>query len=361
MRHSPSSVGRPWPTTVSSQYFRWLPAFAGVLMILFTACAAPPGPIFPTINPPIVWPQPPDTPRIQYIGQLTGEESLGVQPTGWEAIGAAFTGPRPKVAFSRPTAVAVDGQRVYVVDAGLAAVHMLDLDTRDYALWQVAGNEPLRTPLDVVTTNGHILVADRLRACIDEFNPAGDLITTHRWEQIPAPVALANGIAPNEIWLADAAAHACYLIAPNFTLGDPLGGAGSTTGQFNFPRAIATHPDVGIVVVDAMNFRVQVFNPDGTFVTSFGEKGDAAGDFASPRDVAIDSAGHVYVLDNQFENVQIFNRDGVLLMAFGHGGSGPGEFSVPAGITIDAQDRIWIADSYNRRVQVFQYLSEQPS
>lgn len=120
-------------------------------------------------------------------------------------------------------------------------------------------------------------------------------------------------------------------------------------------------PHVGLVVADAMNFRVQVFDDAGMPVTIFGKKGDAAGDFARPRGVAVDSDGHLYVVDNQFENVQIFDRDGRLLMAFGHEGDQPGQFALPSGITIDTHDRIWIADSYNRRVQVFQYLSEKAS
>ncbi|RMF78334.1 MAG: 6-bladed beta-propeller, partial [Planctomycetota bacterium] len=138
-----------------------------------------------------------------------------------------------------------------------------------------------------------------------------------------------------------------------------IGGRGGEPGRFNFPTAVCWRPPAGLVVADAMNFRVQVFDVgEDRPRLVFGEKGDAAGDFARPRDVAVDSDGHIYVLDNQFENVQVFDQGGRLLMAFGEGGDGPGQFAIPSGITIDARDRIWVADSYNRRVQVFQYLRE---
>jgi DNA-binding beta-propeller fold protein YncE len=108
-----------------------------------------------------------------------------------------------------------------------------------------------------------------------------------------------------------------------------------------------------------MNFRVQVFNPDGSFLTSFGKVGDGSGNFSKPKGVAVDSEEHIYVVDSHFENVQIFDRDGNLLLVFGGSGNGKGEFTLPAGIFIDSSDRIYVADSYNNRIQIFQYVKEK--
>ena len=335
------------------------PAIALVLLSLATGCQSPPGPIFPPVSPPIVWPPPPDQPRIRYVGELRGEANLGVKPSGWDAFRAVLTGPRPLVGFSRPAAVAVADERVFVADTGLGVVHLLDLADRSYRVMRGAPGDALQVPIDVAAMpDGTVVVADRGRAAIDFFNMDGDWQSTLRRDEWKAPTSVAWDVRGEQLWVIDAANHACFGWQDGQVV-DRLGSRGSAPGQFNFPTAVAWNPLAGLVVADAMNFRVQVFGDDGEPMVLFGQKGDAAGDFALPRDVAVDSEGHIYVLDNQFENVQIFDRQGRLLMAFGGGGQGPGQFALPSGITIDDQDRIWIADSYNRRVQVFQYLPEE--
>jgi DNA-binding beta-propeller fold protein YncE len=217
-------------------------------------------------------------------------------------------------------------------------------------------------PVDLtIADGGQLVVVDRGRAAVDVFDLDGVWRSTHRCPDLTAPVAVAWDPSQRVFWMADAAAHQCIATADLEHTQQRIGERGDAPGQFNYPTALAVHPQIGLVVADAMNFRIQVFDHAGRLLTVFGHKGDAAGDFARPRDVAVDSEGHLYVLDNQFENVQVFDPDGRLLMAFGQEGSRPGEFAVPSGITIDAQDRIWVAESYNRRVQVFQYVRETPT
>lgn len=330
---------------------------ASVVLPPLSGCAAAARDVFPTLFPPIVWPAPPDTPRVRYVGELRGEDSLGVPPRGLAALGEVLAGPRPKAAFVRPCAVAVAGEVVFVADTGLAGVHRLDLAQRTYALLRGAPGERLKAPIDVAIVGERVVVADRGRAALEWFDVSGAWRRTERHPELAAPVAVAWDDARTTLWLADAAAHALFAARDGAALVKAAGGRGAGPGEFNFPCAVAPGRDA-VFVADSMNFRVQVLDAGGRPVAAFGRKGDAAGDFALPRDVAVDSEGHVYVLDNQFENVQIFDAQGRLLLAFGRGGRGPGEFSLPSGITIDALDRIWIADSYNRRVQVFQYLAQ---
>jgi DNA-binding beta-propeller fold protein YncE len=331
----------------------------GLLALTAAGCQSTTGPIFPAVEPPMIWPPPPDRARIRYIGELTGEESLRVKPSGWAAVGAVLAGPRAQVGFTTPVAVAVAGERVFVADTGLGVVHRLDLAARTYRTLRGNEADPLQVPIDVAVLGGDTLaVVDRGRAAVELFDLDGDWRDTRRWADVTGPVSVAWDARRDTAWLVDAATHRCLRWRLGATPEAALGGRGGAPGAFNFPTAVAVDPLAGLVVADAMNFRVQVFGPGGELRAVFGQKGDAAGDFARPRDVAVDSEGHIYVLDNQFENVQIFSPEGQLLLAFGRGGSGRGEFSLPAGISIDEQDRIWVADSYNRRVQVFQYLAE---
>lgn len=332
-----------------------------VTLSLLVGCAAPPGPIFPRVEPPIVWPAPPDQARIRYVGQLSGEANLGVKPRGWTALRAVLQGPTPTTAFSTPNAVAVDGERIYVTDAELGVVHVLDLAARTFSLIRQAAGEPLQGPLDVVVCDGSLAVADSRRAAVFLFDPRGAFLRTIGAAELQRPVALAWDGAAQDLYVLDAPAHRCAVFGLDGALRRRIGGAGDGPGQFRLPTGVAWRVSVGLVIADAMNFRVQIIDSGGRLISVFGKKGDAAGDFSRPRDVAVDSDGHIYVLDNQFENVQVFDRTGQLLLAFGREGDGPGQFALPSGITIDERDRIWIADTYNRRVQVFQYLTEDAS
>ena len=139
---------------------------------------------------------------------------------------------------------------------------------------------------------------------------------------------------------------------------DLFGSQGTAAGQFNYPTNVARGGDGRIYVTDSMNFRVQVFDPDGQFLSMFGHLGDGSGDFNRPKGVSVDSEGHVYVVEGLNDVVQIFDGDGRLLLDFGESGKGPGQFWLPSGIAI-VNDIVYVADAANRRVQLFEYVSER--
>jgi len=134
------------------------------------------------------------------------------------------------------------------------------------------------------------------------------------------------------------------------TIGKPGGGE----GEFNFPTELRLDGN-NLMVVDAMNFRVQVLDKSGTFQYAIGKIGDTSGAMFRPKGIAVDSEGDLYVVDGLWGAIQVFNRQGELLYYFGRRGTAPGQFQLPAGLFIDRNDRIYVADSLNRRVQVYRY------
>ena len=110
---------------------------------------------------------------------------------------------------------------------------------------------------------------------------------------------------------------------------------------------------------DSLNFRIVVFDPNGTYRSHFGQAGDGSGFFSKIKGVAVDSDGHIYVSDAEHDVIQVFDGQGNFLLSFGLSGRGAGEFRFPAGLCVDHRDIIYVADRLNQRVQMFQYLRDK--
>lgn len=135
---------------------------------------------------------------------------------------------------------------------------------------------------------------------------------------------------------------------------------GSEPGRFIRPAGIAVYAplsasgdDHAVFVVDALNHRVQRFDPAGRPLAQWGSRGAGPGEFDHPWGIAVDSAwNRVYVSDWRNDRVQVFDVDGRFIASFGRSGTGPGEFNRPAGVAVDPQGNVAVADWRNDRVQV---------
>ena len=188
------------------------------------------------------------------------------------------------------------------------------------------------------------------------------------------------------------------------------GGTGIGNGQFQEPRGLCVDSKNRVYVADTRNYRLQVFDRNGTYFGQIGERGPDAGQFEEPMDVAIDGAGRIYVLDTWNHRIQVFDIKGdlqrmitqdfygprgiaidpktnfIYVADTGHHvvkvfnsngqpirvigktnqlpGGGEGEFNAPVGIDVTADGRVIVADTLNDRVQIFnrqgEYLSGWP-
>ena len=176
------------------------------------------------------------------------------------------------------------------------------------------------------------------------------------WQQ---PTGIAYNKLTDDIWVLETKSHQVTIIGKDGIVKKVFGSRGIKEGEFNYPTHIWIDNQGTAYIVDAMNFRVQMFNSAGDFVSMFGKAGDGTGYFARPKGVATDSHGNIYVVDALFHNVQIFDKTGQLLYFFGTQGREQGQFWMPNGIYIDEHDNIFVADSYNSRVQIFKLINRK--
>jgi len=331
-----------------------------LMSILAAGCAAP-KPIFEPINPPIVWPAPPEPARIRYVGQLITSADLKPSVSALEGIGGALFGKKPARSMLTPYAACTDNRdRLFVVDTNAQVVHVFDMKTRKYERIQPTLNQLFSQPVGVAydTINDRLIVSDSVAATVYIFSSMGGLVAQTPQGLFQRPTGVCFDAINKRIFVADTTAHRIVVIAPN---GQPIttfGSRGTAVGQFNYPISVALDHANRLYVCDSLNYRIQEFSPDLQPIKAFGRKGDLPGYFGQPKGLACDSQNNLYVVDASFEAVQLFNPDGQLLLNFGEEGTKSGQFWLPAGIFIDPSDRIWIADSYNRRVQVFQLVRE---
>lgn len=333
---------------------------AAVLVTLNTGCfkmAVPQERQLPVM----LWPDPPEIPRIIFVDSLSRAEDMGIVEGPVKSFMRFLIG-RAETPMVNPHGLTVDAQgRLYVVDHFRKKVHVYDPAGKKYFLFPDKG-AGFVSPIDIAIDNkrGRIYVSDSAEAVVKVFSredgkAAGEI----RSGGMGRPTGLAVNEATDELLVVDTVNSGIlrYSLADHALKG-VVGMEGSEKGRFHSPTHIAVSPAGEIFVTDSLNFRVQVLAPDGKFIRTFGAAGDSPGYFSRPKGVAVDSDGNIYVVDALFDNVQVFDREGRLLMFFGKSGKGYGEFWLPSGIFIDSRDRIHVSDSYNKRVQIFQYLKD---
>lgn len=333
---------------------------AGALLIVAGGCgawsaskAAPPQPAVP-----VVWPEPPAAPRVEFLQTVTRHADLGVQRSVWRRVVDLVTG-NGEMRLVRPEGVAAAGGRVAVADAGSGLVYRYDLAAGAVRVFERCGGERFALPVAVAFLDGRLYVSDSAGARIHVFDESGQCAGVWPTGEGSRPAGLAADAARGRLYVADAGHHEVVVFDLGGHAVQRIGRRGDAAGEFNFPGWLALGRNGDLYVTDALNFRIQIFDAEGRFVSSFGQHGDGSGHLARPKGIGVDDTGHIFLADALFDAVQLFDREGRYLMAFGARGSGAGQFWLPSDVAVDG-DRIYVADSFNNRVQVFRFLGGAP-
>ncbi len=308
--------------------------------------------------PDIIWPIPPEVPRIRFVNSISRPEDLNITEGIFKRFFRFLKGSEER-SIVTPYGVAADTDgRLFVVDTFNGNVHVFDSRNGDYHTFPRKGTSFV-LPIDIaIDRKGNIFVTDSKEAVVKVFKKHGKKYIREIGRGIlNRPTGIAVNEKTGELLVVDTIhSNIIRYDLDTYRLKGIIGREGSDTGMFHYPTNIFVSGDGLIFVSDSLNSRIQIFTQEWKFLNAFGKPGDSPGHFARPRGVAVDSDGNIYVVDALFDNVQIFNKEGRLLMDFGSSGHRYGEFWLPSGIFIDSNDRIYVSDSYNKRVQIFQYM-----
>lgn len=322
-------------------------------LLVLSSCAHPKALIDYSMQGGIIWPGPPEEPRIKYLWSL--QKIMGAERSLARLIAGDMeynpTDPRSSDILLSPRGLYVDQKdTLYIADQGAMRVVVINLSNGESFLITKMGRSELISPIGVVvSSDGRIYVSDSELKRVGIYTSKGKFIKEFEG-QMKRPTGLA--ISPfGNIYVVDTWAHKVYI----YDLDGKRVGEFGGEGILNYPTFIAID-DGNIYLSDTLNFSVKIFTLKGALIGEFGVIGDSYATFDKIKGIAVDTEGHIYIVDSIKDMIQIYDREGRLLLFFGQEGSYYGDLRLPSGIYIDSKNRIFVSDSLNMRVQAFQFL-----
>ena len=301
--------------------------------------------------------------KLVFERSLSYEREVQIKRGFWNKLVDIVAGEPAFHSMVRPYGVVSDSHgRIIVTDPGALGVHIFDFAQQKYKfIAHSEGKDALRSPQCVaVDAQDNIYVTDSDAGKIFVFDSGGKL--RHVVGSLKGgeglfkhPTGIAVDSQAQRIYVSDTYRNQIFMMDMQGGVLAKFGKNGTGDGEFNFPTELRLEGS-DLIVVDAMNFRIQVLDRAGTFQFAVGHLGDGSGSFFRPKGIGVDSEGHIYIVDGLYNVVQVFDRQGQLLYYFGQRGTGFGDFQLPTGLFIDRNDRVLVVDSYNRRVQIFHYF-----
>jgi len=309
----------------------------------------------------VVWPAPPEQPRLRYLYTFSGPADLrGGSKEGDPLLRWLLGKTEVDLPLATPYSLANDDNGVlWIADNGSRMLYRFDLPRGKVDNIREAGGVSFLSPSGVVVdkVRQRVLVSDSELGKILVLDPSGRLLA--QWAP-PEGFGRPGGLALDRaglLYVADVLQRKVLIFSADGVLLERRGSKLAPGGEFGRPVGVAIGPRDELLILDAGTFYVEVQDARGELLGKIGELGDVPGTFARPRGIAVNSQGLVLVSDAAFDNVQIFDLSGRLLLYFGAPGGGAGQFSLPAGVCFDAEGRVFVADAHNHRVQVFQFLA----
>jgi len=312
------------------------------------------------------WPGPESAPRLEYAGQLVGEQNF-VSEEGDRGRGERFfrwlvglgRGDSSVDQLVRPQTGIVDSTgRVLVTDGGRPGVFVFDETSGTYAISQEASrNIDFVSPVGIAErASGNCLMVDADLRGVFELSAEGNPIGRFDDGTLLRPTGLDIDATTGNVYIADTEASVVKEYAATGEFIRTIGVPGDNVGELNSPMHVRL-ANGKLFVADALNGAVQIYTAEtGERIGQIGRRGLYVGNMVRPKGIAVDRDGNVYVVESYYDHVLIYNQDGEFLLPIGGTGNEVGRFFLPAGAWSDGNDRIFVADMFNARIMIFRYV-----
>ena len=169
--------------------------------------------------------------------------------------------------FKRPTGIAIDEERIYIVDTH--GHHVLVFNKKDSHFIFSFGKNGIRQgdfnyPTNIfIDKNRYLYITDAMNFRVQIFDRDGNFLSS-------------------------------------------FGKLGNGSGNLSKPKGIAADSEGHIYVADAHFDNIQIFERDGRLLLALGKTGSGKGEMILPAGIFIDDKDKIYVADSFNRRIQIF-------------------------------------------------------
>ncbi len=265
--------------------------------------------------------------------------------------------------FNRPRAVAVNSHgEMFTIDmTGRVQVH--DIQTGEYLRHFMLLNYREGTPtgFSIDPVDDSLWIADTHYQRILQFDRFGELLFSFgEVGDEPGKFVFPTDVWPDPdgqtLWVSEYG-HRDRVM--KFTRDGKFEKEWGSIAYMNMdlarPMAIFLAKDgMEIIVVDAVNHRLVVFDREGNQLRTIGGPRAEDGELKYPYDASLAPDGSIYVVEYGNNRISRFDLEGKYLGSFGQAGVHPGSFFNPWGVYISPFDgSMMVADTNSHRIQVF--------
>lgn len=263
--------------------------------------------------------------------------------------------------FRQPSDVVVgNNNHVYVLDGVNNKIKVFDRQgSYLFSFGRTgAGKGEFNFPLGIgIDDNDRIYVADSGNHRVQIFNPDGAYLSQFTTDTNKGKPSDPTDVVVNSkrqiCYVVDNDNHQIILydLKKNAFL-STQGTMGMEKKEFRFPFLMDMDTEGNLYIVEVINTRVKVLDPEGNYRTNIGSWGVEKGEFYRPKGVAIDSKNRVFVSDGYLGVIQVFDQDGNFLSVLGDNKGNIIKFTTPTGLFIDAKMRLYVVEMLADKVRV---------
>lgn len=281
----------------------------------------------------IIYPNPPEQARVQYLTKFTTSLDLGKKQS---LLSKLVVGQEKMKAMVKPYGIAIHKGKIYVCDQYGGGMEIINLETKDFIFFKPKGKGTLRAPINCsVDEKGYLYVADVGRLEIVVFDENGNYVKCFGEKEKFKPTDVAA--YKDKIYVANPTSNKINVYS-NDSINKLLYSFPDVGPEDKAFLGIPANIAVGEDKVYAADFgysMIKRFTKDGKYIDSIGSRGDRPGQFSKIKGIAVDRDANIYAVDAGFDIVQIFNNEGKLLLVIGGHYEGPGGLIIPAEVMID--------------------------
>lgn len=258
------------------------------------------------------------------------------------------------VKLEQPTAIAVRGDNLYIVDIGLGEVLRYNrVSQRIEHLIELSGLVTSEVADIYVTPDLRIYLTDTYGARVIGFDARGRKKVEFKNKlNLVRPVAITEEASSGHIMIADGEFDHILSFTASGELLTAAGGRGNEPGKFLSITSMVRSGDTYFVGA-RVGQRIQALSINGDYLYSFPQD-----TVVFPIAMAADEEFRLFVSDYLDNTIKVYER-GRFVSSMGGNGVGPGSFKRVTDLWVD-NDLLYVADSLNSRIQVLKIAPAAP-